>query len=258
MTAFISENYQSRPFTVGKSNGRELVYDVQGTEDETEVQTLLESTAPAIYQGLQLESVGAEPQGNGIWKGSARYIRLNDNEYTFDIGGGTRHVTQSLTTINAYALAGSPPDFQGAIGVSEDKVEGVDLPAPEFQFSETHFFSDAAITDSYKFALAGMVGLTMNDNTFRGFAAHECALIGVTGAKRGDERWQLTFRFKGSPNATGLTVGGITGIDKDGHDYLWIRYATFADGSAFSLVQRPVAVYVERVLTPADYSTLGI
>lgn len=257
--ATISENYLSRTFDVGSSSGRELVYDIFGTEDETEVEALIWATAPATYLGLQIDSVNGEPQGGGLWKGYARYTRVNNAEFTFQTGGGQRHITQSLSTVNSYAPAGmTPPDFQGAINVSEDKVEGVDLPDSRYEFSETHYFDDATITDSYKFMLAQYSGRTMNDATFRGLAAGECMLLGVTGSKRGDERWALTFNFAGSPNVTGLTIGDITGIDKLGWDYLWVRYATFEDGTAFSLVQRPVAVYVERVLIPASYASLLI
>jgi hypothetical protein len=114
------------------------------------------------------------------------------------------------------------------------------------------------VTNAYKFMLAGMTGLTMNDADFKGFSAGECMLLNVSGSRRGDDPWELTFRFACSPNATGLTVGDITDLDTLGWDYLWVRYATYEDSAGRSLVQRPSAVYVERVLTPADYSTLGI
>lgn len=259
MAGFISESYVSRPFTLAKTSGRELIYDIQGTEDEAEVQALLLGAVPSTYGGLELESVEAEPVGAGIWKGNAKYTRVSTDEYTFDTGGGTRHVTQSLGTVNSYTASGfPPPDFQGAINVSEDRVEGVDLPSPKYEFSETHYLDDASVTLAYKLILFNLSGQTMNDNTFKGFAAGECAFLGASGAKRGDERWAITYRFACSPNVTGLTVGTITDIEKLGWDYLWIRYAVSADNTAFSLVHRPIAVYVERVLIPADYSTIGI
>lgn len=259
MAGQISESYVSRPFTIAKTSGRELVFDIIGTDDEAEVQALLLGAAPSTYGGLQLESVEADPIGNGVWKGNARYVRISTDEYTFDTGGGTKHVTQSLGTVDAYAPSGfTPPDFQGAINVSDDKVEGVDLPAPKYEFSETHYLADASVTLAYKLVLFNLSGQTMNDNTFKGFAAGECMFLGASGTKRGDERWAITYRFACSPNISGLTVGTIDGIDKLGWDFLWIRYASFADTSAFSLVQRPVAAYVERVLIPADYSTIGI
>lgn len=279
MAATISESYLSRPFTLGRTAGRELVYDIQGTDDEGAVQTLLAATAPTSYAGLRLEALDAEPLGGGIWKGHARYARLvDDSEYTFDTGGGTAHVTQSLATVARYGLDGGddPPDFQGAIGVSEDSVEGTDVPVRKFEFSETHQFSDADITGDYKRLLFLMTG-RWNDADFKGLAAGECLFLGASGSKRGDELWSITFRFAGSENVFGLTIGGttggdpyddpeadpygdavITGIDKLGWDYLWIRYADFEDETGKALVKRPVAAYVERVSEPGDFSLLGI
>lgn len=259
MSASISESYTSRVFTLGRNAGRELVYDVVGTEDETEVQSLLEATAPATYLGLILESVAADPQGGGIWKGTARYVRLDNNdEYTFDTTGGTQKITQSLGTVASYAPAGlTAPDFQGAIGVSDDRVEGVEVTVPVFSWTETHRLDDADVDGAYKLTLCNLTGC-YNDATFKGLAAGECKFLGATGSKRGDELWQITYRFAASPNQTGLTVGDITGIDKLGWDYMWIRYAEYTDTGAKAVVKRPVAVYVERVSNPADFSTLGI
>ena len=267
MALVISENYQSRTFTTGRiggQSGRELVYDILGgdpsdNDEDADVEALIVATAPAVYRGRVLDSVQAEPVGAGIWKGYARYVNFeNNNEFTFDTGGGTSRILQSLGTINSYAPPGFvAPDFQGAIGVSDDRVEGVDIPARVFQFTETYYFADGVVNDTYKQTLFLMTG-RFNNAGFRFFDAGECLLMGVSGAKRGDEQWGITFRFAGNPNITGATVGSITGIDKFGWDYLWVRHAEFEDTFAFCLVKRPIAAYIERVHEPGDFSTLGI
>lgn len=259
MAGTISENYQSRRFGVGSNAGRELVFDVIGTESETEVQTLLAGAAPASYLGLAIDSVEAEPLGGGVWKGYARYTRIaDDSEYTFDTSGGTTKITQSLATVNGYAPTGlTAPDFQGAIGVSSDRVEGCDVIVPVFTFSETHTFDDSFILAGYRVILFNLTGRT-NAASFKGLAAGECLFLGASGAKRADTRWAITFRFSGSPNLTGQTIGDITGIDKKGWEYLWVRYHETADSAAHALVSRPAAVYVERVYLSGDFSTLAI
>jgi hypothetical protein len=259
MAGVISENYLSRKFTLGNQAGRELVFDIVGTNDEAEVRTLILGTAPGGYLGLAIEAVDAEPLGGNVWKGYARYVRIiDDDEYTFDTGGGTQRITQSLETINSYAPSGlTAPDFGGAIGVSDDRVEGVDVTIPAYQFTETHRIAAATVDTSYRVALAGLTGRYNND-TFRGFAAGEVVFKGAAGTKRaGDDFWSITFRFEVSANVSGLSIGGMT-IDKLGQHYLWVRYADYADTAASALVKRPVAAYVERVSEPGDFSTLGI
>jgi hypothetical protein len=53
------------------------------------------------------------------------------------------------------------------------------------------------------------------------------------------EDWEIPFKFAASPNATDLTVGDITGIEKKGWEYLWVRYADAEDEE--TLIQQPVA-----------------
>lgn len=260
MAGSISESYVSRPFTLQAfgQTGRELIYDVWDTNDEEEVRTLIEGTAPAVYLGRIIDTVEAEPISEFVWKGHVKYIRYDgNNQYTFDIGGGTQKITQSYNTV-AYAPPGLiAPNFQGAIGVTDDKVEGVDVVIPTYNFSETLPWEDGDITDAYKTILFNLVG-TKNAAPFRNFAAGECQLMGVSGSRSGDENWYITYRFSSSPNASGLTVGTITGISKLGWDYLWVRYADYIDGSAQQLVKRPVACYVETVVPDGDFTQLGI
>ncbi|MCK4601318.1 MAG: hypothetical protein KAU28_02550, partial [Phycisphaerae bacterium] len=64
--------------------------------------------------------------------------------------------------------------------------------------------------------------------------------------------------FAASPNKTNLTVGEITGIDKKGWEYMWVRYADAEDAAAKAIVKKPVAVYVEKVYEEGNFAVLGI
>jgi hypothetical protein len=255
----ITETYLSRSFTAGSGAGRELTYTVTGTSDEGEVLTLIGGEAPATYRGLVLQSISAQPDGtDSIWQGKATYRTL-ETEYSFDTTGGTVKLTQSFGTVHSYAPAGLiAPDFRGAINVTDDKVEGVDVPSFAFQFSITKQMAAATVTVAYQKNLALLGSGTFNNASFKGWDAGEVSFLGATGSQRDDDYVTLTYKFACQPNATGLTVGDITGVDKLGWDYLWVRYGTYADPTAKCLVQRPIACYVERVLTPSDYSLLLI
>ena len=82
--------------------------------------------------------------------------------------------------------------------------------------------------------------------------------VGAAGTKRGGGDWEITYRFAASPNVTGLTIGDITGINKKGWEYLWVRYADGVDAAAKALVKKPVAVYIEKVYAEGDFNLLAI
>ena len=148
-----------------------------------------------------------------------------------------------------------PPDFKGAIGVSTDSVEGTDITIPVFNFTETHYIPSALVAGAYKTTLFYLTG-RVNDAPFKGFARGEVLFLGASGSQRGVDDWEIAFKFAASPNATNLTVGDITGIDKKGWEYLWVRYADAEDEE--TLIKQPVAVYVERVYEYGNFALLGI
>lgn len=257
MAGTIAEAPESRAFSLGYDRcSREMVYNVIGAADESEVLSLLLGAAPAAYDGLYLSSWGAEPfpstDGVQYWKARAAYEIL-PSEYSFDTGGGSSKITQSYGTIASYTPDGSTaPDFGGAINVSEDAVEGVEIPIPKYDWSQTAILPDADITVAYKQYLFNLTG-KQNAAAFDICAAGEALFLGAAGSKRANGLWTITYKFSASPNVSGLSIGGMT-ITKLGWDYLWIRYADFADTTAFCRVKKPIAAYVERVHQPGDFT----
>lgn len=62
----------------------------------------------------------------------------------------------------------------------------------------------------------------------------------------------------GQPERHGSRGGDITGINKKGWEYLWVRYADAEDTSAKVLVKEPIAAYVEQVYPYGNFAGLGI
>ena len=261
MPVTIDERFDSRESTVGvDSPSIDLLYVVQGTNDDTVVKATVEATIPAIYLGLVFQDYHISSEGDGVWNVSVRYGKKEPKEtgessFSFDTGGGTTHITQSLQTIGKHAPVGKvAPDFKGAIGVTHDSVEGADVTIPIYSFTETHYIPVASVTGAYKTILFALTGRT-NDDAFKGFAAGEVLFLGASGSQRGEEDWEITFRFAASPNVTGLTIGDIVNIDKKGWEYLWVRYADAEDEQV--LVKQPIAVYVEKVYDEGDFAGLA-
>jgi len=268
--ATLTEKIDSREWTTGdcQKPAVTLHYSLAGVADDLSAKTLLTNSTPASYDGLLRESIQFEPvwvdtaANDGLWDCRIRYVapedkepEVGDSSFSFDTGGGTQHITQSLQTINKYAPPGkTAPDFKGAVGVTHDNVEGVDITVPVYNFSETHYIDDGNVNKSAYFTLTGKT----NNAAFKGLAAGEVLFLGASGSKRGSDDWEITFRFAASPNKIGMTVGDIVNINKKGWEYMWVRYADAEDAAAKAIVKKPVAVYVEKVYEEGDFSTLGI
>lgn len=267
--AFI-EQFESRKVTMGNNPSAELRYKVTDTTSDT-VARIIATTSTAttfdVYGDASVvlwrERIDIEPISDDMWEAivyySAIVLPVNESSFSFDTGGGSQHITQSIQTVQSVPAPPnfSAPNHKGAIGVTPDSVEGVDVVVPVYQFSETYVFASSAVDGAYKAALFYLTG-RVNDDTFRDFAAGEVLFLGAGGSKRGDGLWEIQFRFAASPNATGLVIGDITGVNKKGWEYLWVRYKDEVDGTAKGIVKTPEAAYVEQVYYEGDFDGLGI
>ncbi len=160
MSITVDEKFESRESMTGRNAWIERVYVIRGTDDDVDAKAALAAAAPSMYDGLVRKSRHVERLGEYLWEGTARYGRpeqspplpeTGESVFSFDTGGGTQHITQSLATVGAYAPAGeTPPSFGGAIGVTDDAVEGVDITVPVYHFSETHYLPDSMVTAAYR------------------------------------------------------------------------------------------------------------
>ena len=270
MSITVQEKYLSRPT---KDSGQgdetqdllsvELHYVVKGTDNELAAAQAVRTTAPTTYNDLDRGEISVEPAGPMLWEATVQYRQPEREEGewsdSFDTGGGTQHITQAKAHVSSYAPAGkTAPSYQGAIGVTADSIEGVDITVPVYRFSRTAAVADSRVTDAYKGKLFALTGKT-NSAAWGGFAEGEVLFLGASGSKRGrNGDWELTFSFAASPNATGLTIGSISGINKKGWEYLWVEYAEEVDGAANPkrVVKRPASVHVERVYDAGDFADL--
>jgi len=265
MSITVEEKVDSRRIVTGENASAELIYTVGGSDSDTAVKAAVEAAAPEEYEGLSRQTIDIEPvtvdtvNQRGLWTATVRYGRIapqtigSEPVYNFETGGGTQHITQSLSTTRY--PSDTAPDFKGAIGVSGGSVQGVDITVPVYNWSETHRLSAATVTTAYRGALFNLTG-KVNDAAWREFVAGEVLFLGASGSKRGEDEWEITFKFAASPNRENMSVGSITGVNKKGWDYLWVYYED--EVSSNKLIKQPKAVYVEQVYSRADFAALGI
>jgi hypothetical protein len=250
-------------------------YKVFGTTDDVELHTAINSkvTAELAYwqypgvTGMQLraEQYSVSYLGDDAWQVTISYSKDGAEDGTdplkrsrsFDTTGGTQHITQA----QAERKYGSgAPSQDSAIAVDSNGVNGVDIVVPQLQWQESYDVPNAYVTSAWIRTVSGITGTT-NSATFRGFEAGEVLFVGCTGSQEWDDQkgrgpWSLSFRFVASKNVTGQTIGSVTGVEKKGHEYLWVRYEDSVDSNL--LLKKPKYVYVNRVYRESDFSGLGI
>ena len=275
----VKESISSPTFTSGDKKSASREYIVTGTADADTALELVDGAAPRSFSvaGVTVykTSVDVSPESTNIWTGSVEYAEKdkdpddseedqNDNGWggsiSFDTAGGTGNVTTSLkTTSSGYnsEVLKATPNFNGLINVSGKDVKGIDLVQPGLKFSESHEMPFEKITTEYARQIASITG-SVNSGSFRGFDAGEVLFTGCSGSTKSAELYTLSFSFICHANADSLTVGPFSGINKKGHEYLWVFYTDTDDAESESLVKTPAAYYVEQVYPEVDFSILGI
>jgi hypothetical protein len=269
MSAVVTELNIGRRLGAFDSERRYRILGATSEDDaNTALVTYLTGLGAINGMSLDLTSPKVEEFGEDMFYGEAtwRFANLaaqppNSFHISFDISGQTIHLTQSRATIATYPLTGTAYDFKGAVNVDEDgTIDGVDIIAPVAQLKINYTFADSSITDSFIATLVNTVGC-VNSDSFHEFAAGVLLFSSVTGQKRDDTNWDLSYGFGVSKNATGLSVGDITGIDKKGWEYMWAYYKTVDidyGGGLKRTHKIPVQVNVEQLYDTATFGDLGI
>jgi len=254
----------------GDQTAAEIPYFVFNADDEDAAVKYAYSNVSYYYNDMALQTIRVDSRINdSTFKVIARYqydatdlSSLKDTSLNysmaFDTGSATQHITQSIATRGIYPATAT--DYGGAIEYDGHQVKGVDIILPTFNWSETHYFTDAQLTALFRNNLKVRVG-HVNNASFRSYDEGEVLLLGVSGAKNSKKsRWELTYKFSASPNRSDFTVGSgaaaITVKFKAGWDYMWVKYKKVLVGS--EVLHRPDAVYIERVYLSCDFSQLGI
>lgn len=220
------------------------------------------------YDGLFIESLSRERHGPKSWIFTANYT-----PFTPDVGGYTVSIDSTGAQIlqtssyaqSRYARTGTTaPDFKKAIDVQDGAPQGVERIIPALKINVRAKIASQYVASPMRYArlIASLTGTVNNAAIFSDdegtvFEAGELLFAGASGEII-SENPQLDFIFLASQNATGLTIGEITGVNKKGHDYLWFLFDYEKDSASGLLISRPRAAYVDRVYGEADHSLLKI
>jgi hypothetical protein len=247
----------------GQSAEASLVYDIKKAPGDslTDVRTALLAFCPVTFEGLARDKwAWQEEEENLRLRATVTYAsRLPESllRRGFDASGGTIRVFASGATARFARSGRTAPDFHGLIGIKDGDPEGVDITVPALKLSYRYKWPANVINNAYVKLMAGLVG-TCNVSSYDTYGAGELLFIGLSGEIVEDLPTEITYGFAASADITGLTLGDITGVNKGGHDYLWVAYEEDADAAAKKKIKIPLAAYVERVYRRANWSALGL
>lgn len=279
MSITVEEAWQSRPAEIGVNASATLVYYAFCSAGETEIAAHLAvvTQAPLFYRSIP--AVGSKIKllafGAGTWvyqvdceysleRQQTQETKPETAEFnttlTFNLVGGTQHISTALQTSSFVAAGGTAVDVKKVIGLDlkTGQVRGVDVFAPVMDYSYTTQFANSVMTDEFIDDLYDLTGTT-NSSTFKRRAAGEVLFKGARGSRRGQDLWEVAFEFARSKNKTGLTVGDISGISKKGWEYLDVMYredqSQLINGRP---IQVPAQVNIHRVFEESDFAKLKI
>jgi hypothetical protein len=179
----------------------------------------------------------------------------DEQNLTWTFSGQTEGGTTTLTQGYAYQSYGTGPNYAGAINVSKDGVEGVEVGLPGLEFTITKSLQRGQLSLEYVATLVRMTYST-NNAAFGPFAQGELLFKGAEFSQRSGGETSVSFKFSASPNRVDLVFGSVTGVAKKGHEYLWVDYAASESGGF--IIRTPRTVHVHRVYPESDFGALQI
>jgi len=204
--------------------------------------------ATAEYETLQPitdEDQGDEPESS-----------FTPGSIAWDTTGGTEHRTQAKSE---RVVPAGADEFKGAINVSGNSVQGIDVVVPNMRYTETWIMPLAiGLSTDY---VAGVFSTTgkVNKSRFRAFAPGEALFMGARAQWSGDQPYvPVTFEFQCRPNNENYQLGGgLPATTKKGWEYVWIKY-TPAPNNKFTLIQTPESYVFDTLYDEGDFSLLKI
>ena len=210
-------------------------------------------------RGITLDEVSASM---GVWKATITWASLA-YQYAVKIGGHQQQVRQSKSTVHTYGS--KVPDTKKAIGWDGRTVHGCSIYVPQRTWTESVEIPMSQYTFDYEDAVDALQQKPVNSGSFRGWDPGEVLFLGMQAqlSTQNPDFVSASFDFSAqwnnsSANGNLLTIGSLTGIEKNGWDYLWVIYTPQTDGTAQVLVPVPKNVFVERVYDYGDFSVLNI
>lgn len=260
-------------------------YIVQGTASDTEALMAAYNQAPKVLtqnpsdkQGIPKRTVTiSERLGENIWRIDVGYAWNANNsddtddkevpEISFEVSGGTEHITQAYEQKCVYSLVPGKKDsdseaekvpigWNGKTG-EESEVAGVDVPIGQFTLTYKKIMNySKVVSTSWLRKVAACYG-RINRGKWKGWEAGEVMFNGggFSTPMRGAKKVAVTFNFLIRINEDNVKIGGHNIGKVPGHWYCWAIYEDDPESKGGKKIKK---VYKARVNKESDFSALGV
>lgn len=242
------------------------------------------STASDAANALATAAADAAVTLAGGGNGVTIFAANAADSAAFAANNADASITNALTNANAVIAAinavitamqadvapggNGVPNFNGAIGVNDDKVEGCDIEIGKVEFSITKKWPQGILPAVYFVTLADMTDRTVVNGAPFTFAWMGQTLTFATGSLRfrgAPIQWSsqgeisITYHFayqRPILASDQFKVAGSGVITKEGWQYLWVRYlATPQNGR---VVMIPKSVHINKVYPYDEFGKLQL
>jgi hypothetical protein len=211
---------------------------------------------------LHRQNVELTEAGFKLYIARANYGRTNPAvgsvRFSFTTTGGTFHIQASRQTVGIYSTTTSPENFGQLINVRRNQdqwdVQGADIVIPALKMTYVVRQPAGFVDENFARLMASITG-TVNAAAWRGFQPGEVLFLGAEGSQGTDAETEVTYHFAAEKNLSGLVIGAISGIQKDGHDLLWLTWEDEVTPEGLPAL-KPRTVYVERVYERVNFAAL--
>lgn len=267
-----------------------LEYFATGSDDDSAVRALVQSTAPPFFNTLRSQSAQLSPLGNGNWLITVTYGRrkVGSVQINFDTMDEKTKIFSAVCDdltgkpfSNYYPAKDSTGavqeeiDFGGAIEVKNHngtvKTEGVEVFIPRFAFTVNIQFGAGFILDGDTVQMMiDKTGMVNSDDIFvtiAGIDFHfnpgELLFLGMQGSQQSgaalfgeDPQWEggVTMKFVASHNLDNTTIAGVENVNKRGWEYAWVSYEP--DDSGKIMLPKTRQVNVDQIYRMDELSPL--
>lgn len=272
----IFEGHDSRVETISwREPEAELTLHAIGYTDPATLRMAVLSAIPPLYSGanenLVYRNYTQTPLGAGVWQIKARYGRhKNVYKVHIHIGGERGKLLTALETKEMFCVMddelSSPVDFEKAINVQGDKIEGCEIWLKGGGWMTLQWSAEFAdLSSEYCTTLKNLQGHSNEQavifNWFGQdffFDVNELVLTDVDFGQSSDSGIEFALKFDVQQTRENIIIGDLSDISKQGQDFLWVRSSKRKDATSGLVRNIPHAYYTEKVYELADFGELGV